>query len=140
MGPPDFLMEVFLIFAEERKDAFAREEMSRSVSFDSGEVEEGGEEIDHMGRRLPEPFRCRDALRPVGDQGRGNASFMGPGFVFAKRGIGSGGPSRAKAEVGGGGTHGGVGIVAVIADHDFGAGPVVREEEDESVLETSALF
>ena len=138
--PPKSLVEVFLIFEEKWEKAFPGEGKGRGVLLETCEIEKSGEDVNDVGGGVSEFFFCRDSFGPVGDEGSGYASFMGPGFVFSEGGVGGRGPAWAEAEVGRGGAHGRGGFMAVPADHNFGACAVVREEEDEGVIEAIGLF
>lgn len=136
VGPPESFVKVGLICFEDGEEAFTGE----GIPFFVREAEDGGEEVDDVGGGVAEFVLRGDALWPVGDEWSGDASFVGPGFVFAEGSVGGGGPTGAEAEVSFGGAHGGFWIVAVAADHDLGAGSIVGEEDDEGVVEAVGLF
>ena len=106
----------------------------------TSEVEDGGEDVDEVAGGVAEFLFCGDALGPMCDEGGGDAALVRPGFVLSEGRVGSGGPTGAEAEVGGGGSHGGVGVVAVAAHHDFGTGAVIGEKKDEGVFEAACSF
>ena len=101
----------------------------------AGDLHDGGEDVDDVSGGVAEGVFLGDASGPVSDEGGADAAFVDPGFVATERGVGGAGEAGAEAEIGGGGTHGSGGVMTVIADHDFGAGTIVREEHDEGVFE-----
>ena len=60
---------------------------------------------------------------------------MDPGLVAAEGGIGGAGPAGAQTEEGGSGPRGGGRIVTIATHHDFRPRPVVRQEEDQGIVQ-----
>jgi len=77
----------------------------------------------------------REALRPMYDQGCGNAAFMHPGFMQAERGVRRARPTGPDAQESFRRTWRGRLIVPFAANDLLGAGTVIRHEEDQRVFE-----
>ena len=100
----------------------------------AGELKHRRDHIDDMSGTVPGFATGFDAFRPGNDERGRRAAFVGPGLVASERSVASSGPTGAKTKVGRRGSQGSFRIVSVGANHDFGAGAIVREKHDHGVV------
>ena len=93
-----------------------------------------------MGRRVSKSIALMDAFRPVNDHGSSNATFVYPGFMQAKRSVGSRGPAGPKAKIGIGRTGLCANGMLIGPVHDFGTGTIIGAEKDNGILKISQLL
>jgi hypothetical protein len=84
----------------------------------SSEVAHRWDQVDEVSGSVAEFAFAGHAFGPVNDRGRGNASFVNPGFVETEGSVCGGGPAG-----------GGFGVVAVVSEHLLGTRSVVGYED-----------
>src|SRR5262245_36205146 len=92
----------------------------------AGQLQERWHQVDDVAGVVPQLAAGGDAPGPVGEQRRGDPALVDPGLVPAEGRVGDRGPAGAQAEVARGRAGLRLRVVAVVADHELGAGAVVR--------------
>ena len=91
----------------------------------SGQFQNRGDQIDEMARRLSQRALLGYALRPMGDEWRGDTPLMYPGLVTAEWRVCQRRPTGANAEKRRSGSANGIGLMSVTTHHHLGAGAIV---------------
>src|SRR5262249_30313666 len=88
-----------------------------------------------MTRVTPQLTPGFDSAWPVDNEWSGNPPLVNPGLVPSERRVGDGGRAGPKAQMRPRRACRCGRVVTVVPNHDLGAGPVVRQEYDQRIVE-----